>query len=165
MNTDSIMRAARNERSEQEQQFMIPRPVENSWGKGQALNKERIIKEFCTFTPVMNKKRDQECMEKYLDIVKVKRVQDPGLTPFGEFLPRSAPLMDYLSIGLHSGAGWKYPSAQTIHGIQAGRGLSYQMLKEVEVKEIIAGKSSPEEILEITRWMENDWRTTDVNQE
>ena len=66
MNTDSIMRAARNERSEQEQQFMIPRPVENSWGKGQALNKERIIKEFCKFIPVMNKKRGQECMEKYL---------------------------------------------------------------------------------------------------
>ena len=60
----------------------------------------------------------------------------------------------YLSIGLHSGAGWKYPSAQMIHGIQANRSLSYQMLKDVEVKEIIAGKSSPEEILEIRRWME-----------
>ena len=45
-------------------------------------------------------------------------VQDPGLTPFKEFLPRSAPLVDFLSIGIHSGAGWKYPLANTIQGIE-----------------------------------------------
>ena len=89
-----------------------------------------------------------------LDLVKVNRVQDPGLTSFGKFLPRSSPLVDYLSIGLHSGASWKYPSVQTIHGIQANQDLYYQMLEDVEVKEIIAGKSSPEEILEIRKWME-----------
>ena len=48
----------------------------------------------------------------------------------------------------------KYPFSNTIHGIQANRGLSYQMLEDVEVKEIIAGISSPEEILEIRKWME-----------
>ena len=125
MNADSAIRAARNERSEQERQFMIPRPDENWWGKGWALDKERIIKEFCKFTPVTNKKWDQECMEKYLDKVKIDGVQDPGLTPFWEFLPISAPLVDYLPIDLHSGAGWKNPSAQMVHGIQADHGLSY----------------------------------------
>ena len=69
-------------------------------------------------------------------------------------MPRSAPLVDFLSICLHSGAGWKYPSANTIHGIQKDRGLSFQILKEVEVKEIVARVSSPEEILEIKLWME-----------
>ena len=69
-------------------------------------------------------------------------------------MPRSAPLVDFLSIGMHSGAGWKYPSANTIHGIQKNRGLSYQMLGNVEVKEIVAGVSSTEEILEIRKWME-----------
>ena len=57
-------------------------------------------------------------------------------------------------MGIHSGAGWKYPSSDTIHGIQANQGLSYQMLNDVEVKEIVAGISSPEEILEIRKWME-----------
>ena len=42
----------------------------------------------------------------------------------------------------------------TIHGVQANRGLSYQMLDDLEVKEIIARVSSPEEILEIRKWME-----------
>ena len=89
--------------------------------------------------------------------VIVNGVQDPGLTPFEEFLPRSAPLVEFLSIGLHSDAGWKYPSANTIHSIQKDRGLSFQMLKEVEVKEIIAGVSSPEDILEIKLWMQEQY--------
>ena len=102
----------------------------------------------------MNKKKDEECMTMFLDQVIVNGVQDPGLTPFEEFLPRSAPLVDFLSIGMHSGAGWKYPSADTIHRIQRNRGLSFQMLKDIEVKEIIAGVSSPDKILEIRHWME-----------
>ena len=94
-------------------------------------------------------------MSIYLDKVKVNAVQDLGLTPFMEFLPRSAPLVDFLSIGMHSGAGWKYPSLSTIHGIQKNQGLSYEMLDDVEVKEIVDGVSLPKEILEIRKWMEN----------
>ena len=86
----------------------------------------------------MNRKEDEECTSKFLDKVKVNGVQDPGLTPFEEFLPRSASLVDFLSIGIYSGAGWKYPSAKMIHGIQSNRGLSYQMLDNVQVREIVA---------------------------
>ena len=53
-------------------------------------------------------------MSIFLDKVIENGVQDPGLTPFKEFLSRSAPLVDFLSIGMHSGAGWKYPSVDTI---------------------------------------------------
>ena len=48
-------------------------PQENSWGKDGALNKERIICEFVRFTPVMNQCHDEECMVKFLDLVKVNR--------------------------------------------------------------------------------------------
>ena len=99
----------------------------------------------------MNQREDEECMSMFLDKVIVNGVQDPGLTPFKEFLPRSAPLVDFLSICIHSGAGWKYPSVDTIHRIQKNRGLSYQMLGDVEVKEIVSGVSSPEEIMEIRK--------------
>ena len=44
---------------------------------------------------MMNRKEDEECMSKFLDKVIVNGVQDPGLTPFEEFLPRSAPLVDF----------------------------------------------------------------------
>ena len=145
----TVMASSWMDRSESGQQFLIPRPKENSWGKGRALDKEGMIPEFIEFLPIMNLCQDEEYMSTFLDKVIVNGVQDPGLTPFEEFLPRSAPLVDFLSIGMHSGAGWKYPSADTNHGIQKNRGLSYQMLGDVEVKEIVAGVSSPEEILEI----------------
>ena len=154
LNAATKMAAARMERAETGHQFIISRPMENSWGHGRVLDKEKIIRKFVRYTPVMNRRKDEECMTTFLDAVIVNGVQDPGLTPFEEFLPRSAPLVDFLSIGLHSGAGWKYPSSDTIHGIQRDRDLSFQMLKDVEVKEIITGVSSPEEIHEINLWMQ-----------
>ena len=98
----TTMAAARMERSETGHQFIIPRPKKNSWGHRRVLDKERIILEFFGFTPIMNRKEDEECMSMFLDKVIVNGVQDPGLTPFEEFLPRSAPLVDFLSIGIHS---------------------------------------------------------------
>ena len=65
----------------------------------------RSNSEFVEFTPIMNKRRDEECMAVFLDKVIVNGAQDPGLTPFKEFLPRSAHLVDFLSIKIHSGAG------------------------------------------------------------
>ena len=50
---------------------MIPRQQENSWGKDQALDKEKINCEFVRFTLVMNQRHDEECMVKFLDLVKV----------------------------------------------------------------------------------------------
>ena len=82
---DENMRTARTERSELGQQFMIPHSEENSWGKGRALGKERIISEFVEFTPTTNNRHDEECMTKFLEKVKVNGVQDPGLTSFGNF--------------------------------------------------------------------------------
>ena len=43
---DELMRTARTDSSELGQQFIIPRPRENFWGKGRALDKERTICEF-----------------------------------------------------------------------------------------------------------------------
>ena len=102
----------------------------------------------------MNKKRDKECMVKFLYNVKVNGVQDLDLTLLNEFLPRSAHFIDFLSIGIRTGAGWNYPSSNTTYGIQANQGLSYQMLEDVEVKEIVAGISSLEEILETRKFFE-----------
>ena len=134
---DKTMRAARTERLEQWEQFMIPCLRKNSCGKDRALDKESFICEFVEFNLITNQRHNKECMSIFLDKVKVNGVQDTGLTPFREFMPRSAPLIDFLSIKLHFGVGWKYPSANTIHGIQAYRGLSYQRLEDVEIKEII----------------------------
>ena len=94
INAASTMVAARMERSVTKQQFLIPRPAENSWGH-KVLDKENIIWKFVGKTPVMDQKKDEECMTAVLDAVIVNRVQNLGLTPFEEFLPRSVPLVDF----------------------------------------------------------------------
>ena len=80
------------DRLETGHQFLISPPKENSWGNERVLDKARIIREFVGFTPTMNQREDEECMSMFLDKIIVNGVQDPGLTPFEEFLPRSAPL-------------------------------------------------------------------------
>ena len=73
----TTMAAARMERSKTGHQFLIPLPKENSWVHSQAvLDKENIIREFVGFTPVMNRKEDEECMSIFLDKVIVNGVQD-----------------------------------------------------------------------------------------
>ena len=63
INAATTTAAARMERSESGQ-FLIPRQEENSWGKKRPIDKERIIQEFVEFTPIMNKRRDKECVSK-----------------------------------------------------------------------------------------------------
>ena len=82
INAAKIMAAARMERSVTEQQFLIPRPAENSWGHRRVLDKENIIRKFVGKTPVMNQKKDEECMTAFFDAVIVNGVQNLGLTPF-----------------------------------------------------------------------------------
>ena len=67
INAATTTAAARIERLESGQQFLIPHPEENSWGKEQPLDKERIIREIVEFTHIMNKRRNEECMSIFLD--------------------------------------------------------------------------------------------------
>ena len=61
---------------------MIHHSEENSRGKDCALDKERIISEFVDITPITNMRRDEGCMTKFLEKVKVNGVQDPGFNSF-----------------------------------------------------------------------------------
>ena len=96
----TVMAAARMERSELGQQFLIPHPVENSWGKDRALDKERIIGEFLDFTPVMNKRRDEECIVIFFLKMKINGVQGLGLNPSWEVMLGSAPFEDPTWLGI-----------------------------------------------------------------
>ena len=61
INAATTTAAARIERLESGQQFLNPCPEENSWGKEKPLDKERIIGAFVEFTPIMNKRQEEEC--------------------------------------------------------------------------------------------------------
>ena len=136
--------------------FLIPQRDSVQWGEGRDLDKGDIMRELIGdgIRPQMGKRRDSECMAKYLKRIDVSGLQDPKLTSWGSFIPCKSPLLDYLVVAMEEReADWRFPRLDLLKEFQKDRGLSYNMLQECVVKEIVVGKSSPSEIKEISEWM------------
>ena len=71
------------------------------------------------------------------------------------------PLLDFLAVDKDRMDSWNVPSRQYIAEMQTNRGLSLEVLKRVEVREIIVGVSSPEKLKETINWM---WERYAINQ-
>ena len=75
-----------------------------------------------------------------------------NLGPEKDYLPVQAPLLDYLTIETKGSTGWKYPKLQELRSFQQKQGLTYSVLEDVEVREVICGISSTEEIQKFHEW-------------
>ena len=74
------------------------------------------------------------------------------LGPDIDYLPVQAPLLDYLTVDTEGSTGWKYPKLQELRKFQQKQGLTYSILEDVEVKEIICGISSTKKIQKFHEW-------------
>ena len=54
-----------------------------------------------------------------------------------DYLPVQAPLLDYLTVETEGLTGWKYPKLQDLRVFQQKIGLTYSVLEDVEVREVI----------------------------
>ena len=70
-----------------------------------------------------------------------------------EFLPMGAPLLDFLTVDTEGSTGWKYPRLEELRFYQANRGLTFSVLEEVEVRKIICGISTQDEIEKFHEWI------------
>ena len=70
-----------------------------------------------------------------------------------EFLPMGAPLLDFLTVETEGPTGWKYPKLEDLREYQSNRGLTFSVLEEVEVREIICGISTQDEIEKFHEWV------------
>ena len=52
---------------------------------------------------------------------------------------------------------WKYHSREKINMFERGRGLSLQMIQEVEVQEVIVGETRPNQIKEVEEGFWESW--------
>ena len=59
--------------------------------------------------------------------------------------------------------GWKYPKLQELRRFQEKRGLSYSVLDDVEVHEIICGVSTTEEIEKFHEWISKQYLKNQEN--
>ena len=64
-----------------------------------------------------------------------------------------APLLDFQAVETEGPAGWKYPSLKSLREYQDNKGLTFSVLREVEVGEIICGVSTQEEIEKFHEWI------------
>ena len=140
-----------------EMSLLIPRITPSPWRNNGPLDKSILMKEYCGYKPVMGRGTDAQCMHKFLEKVTHDGVQIPRNINLNDFFPAGAPLLDFLATTIEREETWKYPPKEEIKFYQKARSLSYNLLEDVVVKEIIVGITTEAEIKDIASWMWDQW--------
>ena len=78
---------------------------------------------------------------------------NPNLVNFDDLIPCGAPIIDFLSAEIqYNQESWAYPTPESVETWRANRGLSPEYPDKVEVRELIAGESTEEEVKEFATW-------------
>ena len=112
-----------------------------------------LVREMVGYRPRINTKNDAKCMDTYLLNAPELELVMTKLRPVKDYLPVEAPLLDFLTVETEGPKGWKYPWLQELRKFQLKRGLTYSVLDDVEVREIICGVSSKKEIQKFHKWI------------
>ena len=137
--------------------ILIPQTEKIVWGDKQVINKLAIIRKIVGYTPKINSYRDNTCMRDFLDQIRTDGIQDCRVGRWKEFMPNGAPVLDFLSLDATLSSGWTYPNPGVLRYYQENRALSLEMLRQVEVREIIVGKSTPEQVIECRKWIQKQY--------
>ena len=78
--------------------LLVRQPQVVARGTKKQLNPEILISNFVGYRPVMGRKQDESCMNKYLKSIMVNGLQDPGIGTRSAFIPEGAPLLDYSAV-------------------------------------------------------------------
>ena len=100
------------------------------------------------YKPRINTKNDEKNMRIYLERSSKSElaISKGGINK--RYWPMGAPLLDFLAVETEGPKGLKYPSRENLKTYQNNKGLTFSVLKEVEVREITCGESTHEEIEE-----------------
>ena len=155
-----IMKKCRARNPEATDEILIPRTRENAWSKEGPLYKTNLIREITGQYPHNDQRIssvDEDNMHHYLLKVSPDALQDPRLEDIVIYLPAGAPILDFLYATMDRTESWKALNRTELSAYQKNRGLSYRMLREVEVREIAIGKSSEDQIQETILWFWNNY--------
>ena len=152
-----IMINQRKQVSSTEMEMLIPRINPNPWRTTGPLEKSLLMKDYCGYKPVMGRGTDAACMNRYLEKIGDDGILIPKRVNIEDFLPAGAPLLDFLASTMERVESWKFPPKEEIKFYQRARNVSYKLLDDILVKEIIIGETPSEEINSITTWMWEQW--------
>ena len=105
------------------------------------------------YKPRINTKDDERNMRTYLKKSFKDKLVIPKAGLNEEYLLRGAQLLDFLTVETEGSAGWKYPKPKELRSYQENRGLTFSVLDEVEVREIICRVSTQDEIEKLHEWI------------
>ena len=136
--------------------ILVPHPRNMRWGKDKLLNSYSLVGAINNKAPNPGRGQDAECMHRFLKKGEEQhssyRLQDPELTSIKDMLVTESPLLDYLAVDLEKPSGWKVLDKEKVNWYQRNRSLTYEMLKQVEVREIVIGNSTSEEVADVKKW-------------
>ena len=138
--------------------LLIPQEGEKIWGEKRKANKVEMLGQLIGYRHKMNTGKDDIYMRKYLTKVSKTGLNKPDYLRTKEFLPIDAPLVDFLIEDTAGLDGWKYPKLEELKYFQENRGLNLGMLAEIEVRELVCGVSSDQEVDEVHDWVTTMYR-------
>ena len=112
-----------------------------------------LISQIIGYRPRINTKSDAMCMDKYGQEAPEFELVMTKLGNVKDHLSVEPPLLDYLVTETEGLTEWKYPKLQDLKRFQERRGLNYPVINEVEVREIICGISTSEEMQLFHEWI------------
>ena len=127
------------------------------WGESRKINKTSLVSQITGYKPRIARYKDEVCMKEYLEKIPKSTLPVPKFSTLKEYLPESAPLLDFLVAEARALEDWKYPRQEDLIKYQEQRSLSYDMLDSIEVREIMMGVSTKEEILETHNWVTSNY--------
>ena len=132
-----IMKKCRASNLEATDNILIPKTTENAWSKEGPLYKTNLIREITGHYPhnvQLNSSLDEDNMHYNLSKVSPDSLQDPLLEDTVIYLPAGALLLDFLYATMDQTESWKALNRTELSAYQKNRGLTYRMLREVEVQ-------------------------------
>ena len=112
-----------------------------------------LMSEMIGYKTRINSKNDAKCMDTYLIDALGSELVITKLGSVKDYLPVEAPLLDFLATDIEGPTGWKYPKLEELRKFQQKRGLTYSVLEDIEVREIICGVASTAEIVKFHDWI------------
>ena len=96
--------------------------------------------------------RDEINMHIFLEGCHPGRAHFPSVKPRDQQCIRGVPVIDLVSAQSMYEDGWSLPAGDTWASWCFNRGIGYEILEHIQIKEVIVGQTTPEEIKEIGRW-------------
>ena len=102
--------------------------------------------------------RDEINMHEFLEKCSQRRAHFPSVKPRNEQCVKGVPILDMASAQSMYEEGWLLPEGVVWSEWCCKRGLDYQMLDDIEIREIVIGQTLPDEIKEVGRWAYSQYR-------